>query len=63
MTSVRTQYRNKRIELIRENILLLCDMLTMNKQDIEKISLISYKKLSKLLKRQDKQTVIFQHGF
>jgi hypothetical protein len=62
MTSVRTQYRNKRIELVRENILLLCDMLIMNKQDLEKISLISFKKLSKLLKRQDKQTVIFKNG-
>jgi len=62
MTSVRTQYRNKRIELIKENILLLSDMLTMNKQDLEKISLVSFKKLSKLLKRQDKQTIIFQQG-
>ena len=52
MTSIRTTYRNKRIELIKENILLLCDILTMNKQDLEKISLVSFKKLNKLLKRQ-----------
>ena len=63
MTSIRTQYRNKRIDLIKDNILLLCDMLTMNKQDIEKISLVNFKKLSKLLLRQDKKTVIFKNGF
>jgi putative protein kinase ArgK-like GTPase of G3E family len=63
MTSVRTTYRNKRIELIKENILLLSDMLTMNKQDLEKISLVSFKKLSKLLKREDNKTIIFSHGF
>jgi len=63
MTSTRTEYRQKRIELIKENILLLCDMLTMNKQDLEKISLVSFKKLSKMLKREDKKTYIFQHGF
>jgi hypothetical protein len=62
MTSVRTQYRNKRIELIRENILLLCDMLTMNKQDLERIPLVSLKNLNRLLKRENKQTIIFKNG-
>ena len=63
MTSIRTEYRNKRIELIKENIMLLCNMLLMDKQQLEKIPLISYKKLSKLLKLEDKRTIIFQHGF
>ena len=62
MTSIRTEYRNKRIELVKENIMLLCNMLLMDKQQLEQIPLVSLKNLNKLLKRVDKRTVIFKNG-
>jgi len=62
MTSIRTEYRNKRIELVKENIMLLCNMLLMDKQQLEQIPLVSLKNLNRLLKRENKQTVIFKNG-
>jgi hypothetical protein len=63
MTSSRSVYRQKRIDLIKDSIGLLCDMLIMNKQDLEKISLISFKNLNRLLKRQINRLLSFSMGF
>lgn len=49
MVSVRTQYRQKRIQLIKECIILLLDMLTLEKQQLETIKLPFFKKLKKTI--------------
>jgi len=36
MTSIRTQYRLKRVELIKDCIMLLVNMLTLEKKELEK---------------------------
>jgi len=47
MTSTRTQYRQKRKQLIIECITLLAKMLTMKDKDLEKIHISKFKKLKK----------------
>jgi hypothetical protein len=49
MTSTRTLYRQKRIELIKEIIMLLLNMLTLEKKELEKIPLPKLKQVKKLL--------------
>lgn len=47
MTSIRTQYRQKRKDLIIECITLLARMLTMKDKDLEKIHISKFKNLRK----------------
>jgi len=47
MTSIRTQYRQKRKELIIECITLLAKMLTMKDKDLEKIHISKFKKMER----------------
>ena len=63
MTSSRSIYRQKRIDLIKDSISLLCDMLLMTHEQREQIPLSNFKLLNKLLLRQDKKTIIFRQGF
>jgi hypothetical protein len=52
MVSIRTQYRQKRIELIKECIMLLVDMLTLDKQQLEATKLPFFKKLKKTIENR-----------
>jgi len=45
--STRTEYRQKRVQLIRECNNLLLDMLTLKKKDLEQIPLPFFKNLKK----------------
>ena len=49
MTSIRTQYRQKRVELIKDCIMLLVNMLTLEKKELEKIPLPFFKNVKKFL--------------
>jgi hypothetical protein len=49
MTSTRTQYRQKRKDLIIECITLLARMLTLKDKDLEKIHISKFKNLRKQL--------------
>jgi len=49
MVSTRTQYRQKRKELIIECITLLARMLTLKDKELEKIHISKFKKLKKSL--------------
>jgi len=50
MTSTRTQYRQKRVELIKDCIMLLVNMLTMEKKELEKIPTPYFNQVKKILK-------------
>jgi len=50
MVSVRTQYRQKRIESIKECIMLLANMLTLEKKELEKIPLPFFKRIKNVWK-------------
>ena len=50
--SSRTEYRKKRVQLIKECIALLIEMLTWSKQDQEKIHLPFFKKLKRSIEIQ-----------
>ena len=63
MSSTRTIYYNKRVEIIKECILLLIDLLMLSKKDLEKYSLVDFKKLSKLLHGEFGGSIIFQKAF
>ena len=54
MTSTRTQYRQKRIQLIKDSIALLLDMLTMEKKELEKIHISKFKKIKKEILAMEK---------
>jgi hypothetical protein len=49
MTSIRTQYRQKRKELIIECITLLAKMLTLKDKDLEKTHISKFKALERQL--------------
>ncbi|MFH1106209.1 MAG: hypothetical protein V1731_03325 [Candidatus Aenigmatarchaeota archaeon] len=49
MTSSRTLYREKRVELIKECIGLLVGLLTIEKKDLERIPLPTLKNVKKVL--------------
>jgi hypothetical protein len=49
MVSTRTKYRQKRIELIKECIMILADMLTWEKKELEKIPLPKLKQMKNWL--------------
>jgi hypothetical protein len=50
--SSRTTYRKKRVELVKSCINLLVDMLTLSKQDLEKIKIPFFKKLHRTLQNR-----------
>ena len=52
MPSTRTQYRQKRVQLIKDCILLLTDMLTLDKQQLEATKLPFFKKLKKTIENR-----------
>ena len=52
MTSIRTEYRQKRTALLKESILLLLDMLTLDKQELEKVHLTFFKNLKKAIEQR-----------
>jgi hypothetical protein len=53
MVSTRTKYRQKRIELIKECIMILTDMLTWEKKELEKIPLPFFKMMKKALEKRE----------
>lgn len=52
MVSIRTQYRQKRVELIRQILNLFLDMLLLNKKELETIPLPFFKKLKKTVENR-----------
>jgi hypothetical protein len=58
MVSTRTKYRQKRIELIKECIMILADMLTWEKKKLEKILLPFFKKMKKALEKREVRTIL-----
>jgi hypothetical protein len=55
MTSTRTKYRQKRVELIKECIMLLVNMLTLEKKELEKIPTPFFKQIQKALENKKHQ--------
>ncbi len=53
MPSVRTEYRRKRVSLVKDCIVLLLDMLSMEKQTLEKVKLPFFKKLKKTIENRE----------
>lgn len=51
MTSTRTEYRLKRQQLIKDSIMLLMDMLTLEKKELEKIPTPFFNQLKKSLEK------------
>jgi hypothetical protein len=49
MVSIRTAYREKRKEMLKECIILLIDMLGIEKQALEKVKLPFFKRLKKTI--------------
>jgi len=61
--STRTIYYQKRVEIIKKCIMLFIDILMLPKKDLEKYSLVDFRKLSKLLYGEFGGTIIFQRAF
>lgn len=47
MVSTRTIYRRKRVEIIKEIVLILISLLTLEKQQLEIIPLVFFKRIKK----------------
>jgi len=63
MTSVRTEYYKKRVDVLRECVNMLMDMLMLPKEELRSYSLIEFKKLHQLLKGDFHGSIIFQRAF
>ena len=61
--STRTIYYQKRVEVLKDCIMFLIDLLMLPKKDLEKYSLVDFKKLSKLVHGESGETIIFQKAF
>jgi len=63
MVSTKTIYYEKRVETLKECIILLIELLMLPKKDLMKYSLVDFTKLGKLLRGDTRQTIIFQYAF
>lgn len=61
MTSTRTEYRIKRIEMLSGMIKSLCSILCHEKRAIEKVNLPEIKKTFETVQKWEKQVIDFQN--